>query len=142
VIRFYLTDAFLMIQVPNQCDQIFLRFPVINRYNPTDNVFAESPTLQWVPVVICLSVQMFKLPNIWIFQTAAKALPNLETCDFLPRFGRKVIMSGQAVFCPIHFYSNLRQSFIYVGTQVGTVPVPERGRSPVPVPEQGEFVPV
>ena len=31
---------------------------------------------------------------------------------------------------------------IYVGTQVGTVPVPELGRSPVPVPELGEFVPV
>ena len=31
---------------------------------------------------------------------------------------------------------------VYVGTKVGTVPVPELGRSPVPVPELGEFVPV
>jgi hypothetical protein len=37
----------------------------------------------------------------------------------------------------MHFYED-----IYVGTQVGTVPVPELGRSPVPVPELGEFVPV
>jgi hypothetical protein len=43
---------------------------------------------------------MFKYPNNWIFQTAAKSLPNLETCDFFPKFGRKVDMSGQAVFCP------------------------------------------
>ncbi len=31
---------------------------------------------------------------------------------------------------------------VYVGTQVGTVPVPELGCSPVPVPALGEFVPV
>jgi hypothetical protein len=43
---------------------------------------------------------MFKLPNIWIFQTTAKSLPNLKTCDFFTKFGRKVTMSGQAVFCP------------------------------------------
>ena len=53
-----------------------------------------------VPVAICLSVQMFKLPNIWIFQAAANSLSNPKPMIFLPKFERKVDMSGQAVFCP------------------------------------------
>jgi len=53
-----------------------------------------------LPAKTCLSVQMFKLPNIWIFQTAAKSRPNIEICVFFPTFGRKVAMSGHAVFCP------------------------------------------
>ncbi len=39
-------------------------------------------------------------------------------------------------------YRTLIVPGVYVGTQVGTVPVPELGPSPVPVPELGEFVPV
>ena len=46
----------------------------------------------WMTAVIHLSVQMFKYPNIWMFQNAAKSLPNLKICDFLSTFGKKVAM--------------------------------------------------
>ena len=53
------------------------------------------------------SVQMFKLPNIWMSQTSAKSLPNLEICVFFVQIWKKVVMSGQAVFCPNFISSNL-----------------------------------
>ena len=59
--------------------------------------------VQWVSAVMCLSVQMFKLPNIWMFQTSAKSLPNLENCDFFVEIWKKVDMSGQAVSVQISF---------------------------------------
>ena len=37
--------------------------------------------LKWVTSIIHLSVQMFKYPNIWMFQITTKSLPNIETCD-------------------------------------------------------------
>ena len=63
---------------------------------------------------ICSNVQMFKYPNIWIFQTSAKSLPNLEICDFFVKLWKKVDMSRQADFCPNFVsYSDLCQTSKY-----------------------------
>ena len=61
----------------------------------------------WVTAIICLSVQMFKYPNIWMFQTAAKSLPNLKICIlFCLNLEKKPTCCFLSKF---HFYSDLRQ---------------------------------
>jgi hypothetical protein len=32
--------------------------------------------------------KLWQAPS-WIFQVASKSIPNIETCDFLPKFGKK-----------------------------------------------------
>lgn len=52
----------------------------------------------------CLFVYLSKYPNIWIFQTASKSLPNPEFCYFFSSCGNKAILSRHAVVLPIWFY--------------------------------------
>jgi hypothetical protein len=69
------------------------------------SLFWHIPTMikmcwHWVTAKICFSVQMFKYPNIWMSQTAAKSLPNIETVILFVQIWKKVDISGKAVFCP------------------------------------------
>jgi hypothetical protein len=59
---------------------------------------------QWVTAVNRFSVQMLKYLNIWIFQTSAKSLPNLEICDFFcQNLEKKSICPDRLFFVQILF---------------------------------------
>ena len=62
----------------------------------------ERDCHKWVTARICLSVQMFKLPNIWMFQTSTKSLPNHKICGILS------VKTG-CFLSKFHFYSDLIQ---------------------------------
>ena len=74
----------------------------------------NSDVTNWVPAVICLSVQMFKLPNIWMFQTSAKSLPNLS-CDFFAKIWKKSHHVQTGCFCP-NLFSTLISPNILICT--------------------------
>ena len=67
--------------------------------------------------IVLLSIHMLKYPNLWMFQTAAKSLQNIEICDFCLKLEKSRHVQTGCFLSKFYFYSNRCQISKYPNLQ-------------------------